>query len=107
MIAKLVVWGATRTEAISRAKRALREYRIRGIQTSIGFFRGLLNDPDFVSGVYDTGLLDRKSLTKLTAAVTNPSAAIIAAAVAAFDGDSKNERCAAKGQDRNRWTCQQ
>ena len=56
-MAKLVVLGADRDQAIARARRALIEYRIRGIATNVAFFRDLLSDPDFVSGEYHTGFL--------------------------------------------------
>jgi acetyl-CoA carboxylase biotin carboxylase subunit len=59
MLAKLVVWGATRADAIARMKRALREYSIGGISTTLPFFRQLLEDSRFVSGDIDTQFLDR------------------------------------------------
>ena len=58
MLAKLVVWGTTREQAIARLERALAEFAVEGIRTSIPLHRRLLRHPDFVSGRYDTGLVD-------------------------------------------------
>jgi len=59
MIAKLIVTGATREIAIARMKRALMEFDIRGIKTTIPFQLEILNHPDFVSGNYDIGWVTR------------------------------------------------
>ncbi|MBK1828647.1 acetyl-CoA carboxylase biotin carboxylase subunit [Haloferula rosea] len=59
MIAKLIVTGATREIAISRMKRALGEFMIRGIKTTIPFQQEILNHPDFESGDYDIGWVGR------------------------------------------------
>jgi acetyl-CoA carboxylase, biotin carboxylase subunit len=87
MVAKLVVWGEDRAAAIGRAQRALAEYRIRGIKTSIPFFRALLEDEDFVSGDYDTGFLDAARMERLTATQEAPIIATIAAAIVALERD--------------------
>ena len=54
LVAKLVVWGATRDEALARGRRALDEMAIEGISTTIAFHRRLLDEPGFVSGRYHT-----------------------------------------------------
>ncbi|MEP6918405.1 MAG: biotin carboxylase N-terminal domain-containing protein, partial [Acidobacteriota bacterium] len=59
MIAKLVAWGATRTAAVARMARALREYQVLGIRTTIPFFLWLMRQPDYGAGRYDTMYLDR------------------------------------------------
>ncbi len=59
MIAKLIVTAATREIAIARMKRALSEFMIRGIKTTIPFQLEILNHPDFVSGHYDIGWVGR------------------------------------------------
>ncbi|MCM1334043.1 MAG: acetyl-CoA carboxylase biotin carboxylase subunit [Bacteroides sp.] len=65
MIAKLIVKGRDRAEAITKMKVALSEMLIEGIQTNIDFQLNLLRDKEFESGVFDIGFLDRKkSLTK-------------------------------------------
>ena len=59
LVAKLVVHGATRQEAIARALRALDMFVIEGIQTSIPLHKKILSHPDFVEGKLDTGFLQR------------------------------------------------
>jgi acetyl/propionyl-CoA carboxylase alpha subunit len=59
LLAKLVVWDSDRTEAIARLRRALDEYGVFGIQTTIPFFRRVLAHPDFIAGRIDTGFIDR------------------------------------------------
>jgi acetyl-CoA carboxylase biotin carboxylase subunit len=59
MIAKLAVWGSTRDEAIDRLKRALDEYEVSGITTTLSFFRDVVTDEEFVSGHLDTGFITR------------------------------------------------
>ena len=59
MIAKLVAWGSSRGETIDRMARALREYQVLGIRTTIPFFLWLMRQPDYVAGRYDTTYLDR------------------------------------------------
>ncbi len=104
MVAKLVVWGADRTAAIQRTQRALREYRVRGITTSIPFFRTLLADPDFVSGEYDTGFLNEERMERLTVSSRNDDLAVIAAAIAAFERDTAVKRPSqSTGQSGSQW----
>jgi acetyl-CoA carboxylase biotin carboxylase subunit len=59
MIAKLVAWASTRDEAIARMARALREYQVLGIKTTIPFFLWLMQQPEYREGRYDTTYLDR------------------------------------------------
>jgi propionyl-CoA carboxylase alpha chain len=59
MIAKLVVHGANRTEAIDKMKRAIREFKIKGVKTTLDFGLFVLNHSAFVSGQFDTGFVDK------------------------------------------------
>ncbi|HJU92664.1 MAG TPA: acetyl-CoA carboxylase biotin carboxylase subunit [Pyrinomonadaceae bacterium] len=59
MIAKLSVWGRTRSEAIDRLRRALDEYEVSGITTTLSFFREVIRDEEFISGRLDTGFISR------------------------------------------------
>jgi acetyl-CoA carboxylase biotin carboxylase subunit len=59
MISKLVAWGEDRTQAIARMRRALVEYEVVGIRTSVPFVRWLLDQADFGRGHFDTTYLDR------------------------------------------------
>ena len=58
LLAKLVVWAPTRTQAISRAKRALDEYEITGVPTTIPAHRAVLDHPDFISARHHTDWLE-------------------------------------------------
>jgi acetyl-CoA carboxylase, biotin carboxylase subunit len=59
MIAKLIVHAETRKEAITRMARALDEYIIDGIKTTIPFHQKIMANKDFISGDVDTGFLER------------------------------------------------
>jgi acetyl-CoA carboxylase biotin carboxylase subunit len=58
MVGKLIVWALTREEAINRARRALREYRLEGIKTTIPLHIRLLEERALRSGEYHTGYLE-------------------------------------------------
>ena len=59
MISKLIVWGKTREEAISRMKRALYEYKITGVKTSLLFLERIMKSKDFVDGNYNTHFIEK------------------------------------------------
>jgi acetyl-CoA carboxylase biotin carboxylase subunit len=59
LLSKLVAHGADRAQALARLRRAVGEYVVLGIRTTLPFFARLLDDPDFVAGHYDTGLVAR------------------------------------------------
>ncbi len=59
MIGKLVAVGKDRREAMDRMSRALSEYMITGIKTSIAFEQAILQDPNFRRGVYNTNFIER------------------------------------------------
>ncbi|WP_329805969.1 acetyl-CoA carboxylase biotin carboxylase subunit [Flavobacterium facile] len=58
MIAKLITTAQTRQEAINKMKRALDEFHIEGIKTTIPFHRQLMDHPDYVAGNYTTAFMD-------------------------------------------------
>ncbi|MCC0562592.1 acetyl-CoA carboxylase biotin carboxylase subunit [Brevibacillus borstelensis] len=58
MIAKLIVWGKDRTEAIERMKRALGEFVVEGVHTTIPFHLKVLDHEVFASGQFDTKFLE-------------------------------------------------
>lgn len=62
MIAKVIVWGKTREEAIERMKRALQEFMIEGVYTTIPFHLKLLEHEVFISGQFDTKFLETYDL---------------------------------------------
>ncbi|HHH52317.1 MAG TPA: acetyl-CoA carboxylase biotin carboxylase subunit [Bacteroidetes bacterium] len=64
MISKLICVARTREEAIKKMKRALDEYIIEGVKTTIPFHKKLMDDPRFVSGKFDTGFMEDFELGK-------------------------------------------
>ena len=58
MIGKLICWGRTRNEARRRMYRALKEYVITGIETTIPFHQAIIEDPVFTSGNFNTGFIE-------------------------------------------------
>jgi acetyl-CoA carboxylase biotin carboxylase subunit len=59
LLAKFCVWAETRERAIQRLARALDEYEIGGIRTTLPFFRAIVRNEDFQRGNFDTGFIDR------------------------------------------------
>lgn len=59
MIGKLITWGKDRAEAINRMSRALNEYLITGVKTTIPFQMAVLQDPDFRRGQYTTSFVEK------------------------------------------------
>ena len=82
MLAKLIVWGARREEAIRRAVCALRRYVILGVTTNVEFLRSVLEHPEFAAGRTHTHFLDEHRVAATDAAPV-PDDAWIAAAIAA------------------------
>jgi acetyl-CoA carboxylase, biotin carboxylase subunit len=89
MISKLIAWGTDRPQAVARMARALGEYRVQGVRTTLPFFRWLMTQPDFVAGRFDTGYLDRTLAARAGRPFAEPAAAdeelaAIAAAIHLF-----------------------
>ena len=109
LIAKLVAWGHSREHAVRRMERALREYRILGIETTIPFFLWLMRQPEYIEGRYDTTYLDgvldgRNGESFSTFAEDEERVIALAAAVEAFMRASGADRAAATGGRRSAWT---
>jgi len=64
LVAKVICHGRTRQEAITRMQRALDEFVIEGIKTTIPFHQKLIARPEFLKAEFDTGFLDRTDLTE-------------------------------------------
>ena len=58
LLGKLIVWGSDRDEAIARAKRAINEFVIDGVKTTLDFHEKVLEDTRFIEGNFDTGYID-------------------------------------------------
>lgn len=105
LLAKLIVWGSDRAEAVARMRRALDEYEVFGIETTIPFFRRVLEHPDFLAGRIDTGFIDR-ALAEGILSEDAPSpelerVALLAAALHA--GGNGSARPAATGAHESAW----
>ena len=64
MIAKLIVTSQTREEAIDKMRRALDEFVIEGIKTTIPFHRQLMDHPNYISGDYTTKFMETFEIQK-------------------------------------------
>jgi acetyl-CoA carboxylase biotin carboxylase subunit len=95
LIAKLIAWGRDRAEAIARMRRALDEFLIAGIRTTIPFHREVMADGEFAAGRIDIGWCDR-NVTRL---VAPPAAAgagpAVGGATASTAGDHEAAETAA------------
>lgn len=91
MIAKLIVWGETREQALARMEQALAETQIVGVHTNVNFLSRLIADESFALADLDTGLIERRRETLLPP--TKPSADhVLACAVAAILSESTAEK---------------
>ena len=91
MIAKLCCWGRNRDSAISNMARALREYKILGIKTTIPFHQRVLKNAAFLKGEYDTTFIDtrfdKEDLKRRQN--TDPTVAVIAAALKHYEEEKE------------------
>ena len=85
LVSKLVAWGADRAQALGRLERALGEYTVHGIRTTLPFFRQLLADPGFRAGDYDTALVARLLARDEPPAERPWAVAVVAAAIHALE----------------------
>lgn len=88
MIAKLIVYGENRAEAILRMRRALNEYRIAGIKTSIPFHQEIMDSTEFIWGTFDTSFLSRRRIAPRSPMSTEHErlAAVVAAMIEHEEG---------------------
>ena len=90
MIAKLVSYGKDRTEAIERMIRAIDEYQITGIQTTLAFGKFVMQHEAFVSGNFDTHFVSKYFTPEYLLMHEDEDEAMIAALIAAAFMESKN-----------------
>jgi acetyl-CoA carboxylase biotin carboxylase subunit len=69
MIAKLITTAQSREEAINKMKRALDEFVIEGVKTTIPFHRQLMDHPDYISGNYTTKFMEDFVMEKKTSTI--------------------------------------
>jgi acetyl-CoA carboxylase biotin carboxylase subunit len=93
LISKLIVWGATRGEAILRMRRALEEYKILGVRNNISFHQRLMDSHRFMGGQYDTRFIEERFSIEAAedSMVTRPD---IAALIATLVAHQQTERAA-------------
>jgi len=82
MIAKLIVWGADRKQALARMAQALSQYQIVGLATNIAFLKRLVEGEAFAKADLDTGLIERNQNALFPAAQAAPAGALALAAAA-------------------------
>ncbi|HJV00331.1 MAG TPA: acetyl/propionyl/methylcrotonyl-CoA carboxylase subunit alpha [Burkholderiaceae bacterium] len=99
MIAKLIVWGADRKQALARMAQALAQYKIVGLATNIAFLKRLVEGDAFAGADLDTGLIERNQDSLFPAAHAAPSAALALAAVALIEAE-KDAAAAQSGANR-------
>lgn len=84
LLSKLLVWGKDRQETLERMRWALREYRLSGIKTTIGFCLQVLDDPQFIAGTYDTRIIPELLSSKQERVEEQGEIAALAAALVAY-----------------------
>lgn len=84
MIAKLVTYGDSRDEAIQKMIRAIDEYQISGVQTTLSFGRFVMEHPAFRSGQFDTGFVGKYFTAEVLTPTPDADEANVAAVLAAY-----------------------
>lgn len=106
LISKLICWGKTRDEAIARMKRALYEYKITGVKTSIRFLVRIMDTPDFKEGKYNTHFIEKNQDFLFTMTPINPRVEDVAIMTVFYDYlvkiDTFQTRVMAK-KDKSNW----
>ncbi len=105
MISKLAAWAPTRSQAIDRMRRALREYAVVGVETTIPFGLFVMEHTKFISGDFDTGFVEQEFHPEKLKYKEERLAAV---AAAVYEFVKKNEQAAAtleirSGQSGRRW----
>jgi acetyl-CoA carboxylase, biotin carboxylase subunit len=90
LLAKLIGYGESREQAISRLRRALEEYFVGGVKTNLALFQRILSNPDFLASNADTGLLARMPDSRSTDADQREVAAIAAGIFQAIESHAGN-----------------
>jgi acetyl-CoA carboxylase, biotin carboxylase subunit len=104
MLAKLVVWGANRAEAIRRLARALDEYRLMGLKTNIPFHQKLVDSHHFISGKFDTSFVERYFNPAIDPSkLKDEEAAILATLVAHQQAQQAAQIVAPNERDTSNW----
>jgi acetyl-CoA carboxylase, biotin carboxylase subunit len=107
LIAKLIVSAGNRAQCIARARRAIREYRVQGVSTTLPFFERMLRDERFLSGEMDVGFVDRHWMSEMAATPAESSEeltpALAAAAAALEERESRARSDWEEREPRSSW----
>jgi len=107
IISKLVAWGKDRGEAVARMKRALREYVVTGVKTTIPFHIRVMNNRHFLEGDFDTNFIDKVFCQEESEReLPHFEVAVIAAAIQLFLDERKRAiagRPAGTGEPASMW----
>ncbi|MDE2161203.1 MAG: ATP-grasp domain-containing protein, partial [Burkholderiales bacterium] len=102
MIAKLIVWGADRRQALARMRQALAQYRVVGVQNNVEFLARLIALPAFAEADLDTGLIEREHEALFPQREPVPAEVWLLAALAEVEREQRQaERAAAGASDRD------
>jgi acetyl-CoA carboxylase, biotin carboxylase subunit len=104
MIAKLIVHGKDRSEAIARMLRAIDDYKIRGVETTLDFCKFVLKHDAFISGNFDTGFIN-KYFTPESLKTESEELMTVAALAGAmiFEGRNNAVKLASGGVKKGKW----
>jgi 3-methylcrotonyl-CoA carboxylase alpha subunit len=105
MIAKLIVWGADRKQALARMRRALAQYRVVGVSNNINFLSRLVALPSFANAELDTGLIEREQGLLFPAQEAVPDEVWLVAALAELLHEQRevNAKSAAEAHRGSPW----
>ena len=97
MLAKLIAWGSTREQAIERLRRAIKEYVITGIETTLSFGEFVLTHDAFLSGKFDTHFIQNffNPEEMKNVEVTDEELSVLASAAVSFFMQNKSENISA------------
>jgi acetyl/propionyl-CoA carboxylase alpha subunit len=103
LMAKLIVWGHDRTEAVRRMRRALDEFGAAGIRTTLPFHRAVMCDPDFLAGRLSTAFVERAFAEGRGVPAPSPERARAAAVAAALQSRRPAPAAPPAGSGPSRW----
>ena len=89
MIAKLIVWGDDRREALARMRQALAQYRVVGVSNNVEFLGRLIATPSFADADLDTGLIERETALLFPGHVQVPSEVWLLVALAELQREAR------------------
>ncbi|USX14442.1 acetyl/propionyl/methylcrotonyl-CoA carboxylase subunit alpha [Oxalobacteraceae bacterium OTU3CAMAD1] len=103
MIAKLIVWGADRKQALARMAQALSEYQVVGLATNIAFLKRLVEGQAFSTADLDTGLIERNQDALFPAPQAAPKAALALAVVSLIAAEKQSAAAQSRANPADPW----